>query len=608
MEVTCERCSTEYEFDDALVSEKGTTVKCTNCGHKFKVQREGGASIPERWVVRTVDGRELEYTALRELQSAIGQGKIRQDDVLSRGSGRPRRLGSISELGPFFESAKKPGASTQLGVGGNEPVRINTSRPAGAAVPPPASALSDNPEPRQVSAPPPGQRVGLDSDMPERRSKSFPPPLPAMGSDRPPLTPLPAPLPRPPRSPRMDSSAPPPPPTGPANPRSTFTNEASGPESRLSVPGQRRTAAGPIVAVIAFVAAIGVAFIVGKRFMAPAPSASGATTEDDGRISRLVQQARSSLAEGDLDSAKEALDKASVLKESDANVLRMLAQVGLLRAETAWLHGRMVESTHPDRAVLDRETATAINRVREAIGAAKKAAPADASITRFELDALRIAGQRPGARELVAKIPGADQDADSAFSIAALDMLEEKPDWTLIVKRLRQAAAVEKNLGRARSTLVVALAASGDVAAARTELDALVAAPHAHPLIPFLRALLDRGVKTTLATSASAPLMPSDLPALPNDRELVRMAYEARAAGDLRGAEKLFQQALKMNPANTDARAGLDDTLAARARENPGTSSKPAGRGGKAKDVEGRVPDDYVWTPPADDKPAATTP
>ena len=37
MDVQCERCKTEYEFDDALVSGRGTTVRCTNCGHQFKV-------------------------------------------------------------------------------------------------------------------------------------------------------------------------------------------------------------------------------------------------------------------------------------------------------------------------------------------------------------------------------------------------------------------------------------------------------------------------------------------------------------------------------------------------------------------------------------------
>src|SRR5512144_1302733 len=123
MDVTCDRCSTAYEFDDALVSERGTTVKCTNCGHQFKVRRPQPAGGMERWLVRTIDGRELEFRALRELQGAIATAVITRDDVLSRGGSRPRRLGSIAELEPFFASAGAPSnASTSLGLGPKAPI------------------------------------------------------------------------------------------------------------------------------------------------------------------------------------------------------------------------------------------------------------------------------------------------------------------------------------------------------------------------------------------------------------------------------------------------------------------------------------------------------
>lgn len=136
MDVTCDRCSTAYEFDDALVSERGTTVKCTNCGHQFKVRRPQPVGSPERWLVRTIDGRELEFRALRELQAAIGQTLITRDDVLSRGGSRPRRLGSIAELEPFF--AQAAGAvvhPTNLGLGPKPvPARARPQAP-----PPPVS-------------------------------------------------------------------------------------------------------------------------------------------------------------------------------------------------------------------------------------------------------------------------------------------------------------------------------------------------------------------------------------------------------------------------------------------------------------------------------------
>lgn len=37
MDVRCARCGIEYEFDDALISERGTMVRCTECGHQFRV-------------------------------------------------------------------------------------------------------------------------------------------------------------------------------------------------------------------------------------------------------------------------------------------------------------------------------------------------------------------------------------------------------------------------------------------------------------------------------------------------------------------------------------------------------------------------------------------
>lgn len=104
MDVRCGRCGTEYEFDDALISERGTTVKCTNCGYQFKVFPDAAAAAPERWVVRTVAGRELVYTTLKDLQRGIARGHVSGDDLLSRGNRPARPLSAIPELEPFLRS------------------------------------------------------------------------------------------------------------------------------------------------------------------------------------------------------------------------------------------------------------------------------------------------------------------------------------------------------------------------------------------------------------------------------------------------------------------------------------------------------------------------
>jgi predicted Zn finger-like uncharacterized protein len=40
MDVRCEKCGTEYELEDERVTGKGVTVKCTQCGHLFRVRRK----------------------------------------------------------------------------------------------------------------------------------------------------------------------------------------------------------------------------------------------------------------------------------------------------------------------------------------------------------------------------------------------------------------------------------------------------------------------------------------------------------------------------------------------------------------------------------------
>ena len=40
MDVRCEKCQTEYELDESRLKPGGVTVKCTNCGHMFKIRKQ----------------------------------------------------------------------------------------------------------------------------------------------------------------------------------------------------------------------------------------------------------------------------------------------------------------------------------------------------------------------------------------------------------------------------------------------------------------------------------------------------------------------------------------------------------------------------------------
>jgi len=120
MDLRCERCKTLYELDDARVSEAGTTVRCTSCGHVFRVRKKvllmteavgaGGEStavpppVVEKppWRVRSPSGRVIAFRELTSMQKWIVERKFGRDDEISLHGDTWKRLGDIAELQPFF--------------------------------------------------------------------------------------------------------------------------------------------------------------------------------------------------------------------------------------------------------------------------------------------------------------------------------------------------------------------------------------------------------------------------------------------------------------------------------------------------------------------------
>ena len=45
MDVRCEKCGTEYELDETRLKPGGVTVKCTTCGHMFKIRRRASTNV-----------------------------------------------------------------------------------------------------------------------------------------------------------------------------------------------------------------------------------------------------------------------------------------------------------------------------------------------------------------------------------------------------------------------------------------------------------------------------------------------------------------------------------------------------------------------------------
>jgi predicted Zn finger-like uncharacterized protein len=198
MDVRCEKCNTEYELDEERLKPGGVTVKCTGCGHMFKVRRRNPTNVgvtsprprrpstsqpppapglrPRRassqggagktWLVRSEGGDIKTCTELATLQQWIVSGVVGPDAEISRTGNTWKPLGDIPELAKFFEVADEARRARQSTP---PPARVPAATPAPprrapsasepeampAASQPVATAQPD-PQPQRLSAQPPG--------------------------------------------------------------------------------------------------------------------------------------------------------------------------------------------------------------------------------------------------------------------------------------------------------------------------------------------------------------------------------------------------------------------------------------------------------------------
>jgi len=694
MDVRCERCSTEYEFDDALVSGRGTTVKCTNCGHKFKIRRRDGDFSEDFWNVQTGDGRTLVFTSLRELQRAIQTQLVERTDMLSRGGLPPKAIGHIPELAPFFDAREPrkslPPAPVTTRDGGEGPRPSRTSRPPpppGATAPalgPPRARTSTRPDfPPEpyvaedaragahpdaaptsgvpvVGAPAPramrhtllgtgggdaASAVEAHAGAPGDASTShrepmlpnvYDAPAPAAAFDAPPpaepvdeerapgteripgapahdATPLagsasfdaadarvrtapPPPMARhaidsdpgerfhapPPRTFDVSSPLPPAVPVGRAadlDDEDVRRGRGSLPDAPSSL-GRRRSVGGYVVAVLvlAGIAVFGAVYARDRGIFARRAPAPVATT--DPRVVAFLASGEKALADGNLDAAKESFDKASALAEKDPRVLLDVARLAAARADVPWLRMRLLAPDAKDDQRVTKDNLAELGAAaRKAAADAIAVAPDDAAALRAKIDALRIEGDRDGARALVARVASSASQPETAYVLAALDLAENEPLWSTLTERLRAAASAESGPGRARAALAYALARSGDAPGARAEVERLASMPRPHPLLPLLRAYAERAPAAATKTDAGAPdsgLVAADGKhpredagaaaadkdkkgkALPTDaRVLVAQGEAARERGQYDRAQELYSAALEKNPSDTEALSGV---------------------------------------------------
>ena len=282
---------------------------------------------------------------------------------------------------------------------------------------------------------------------------------------------------------------------------------------------------------------------------APSGSASAALPPSapapDHRVGELFARAEERLSFGDLEGAKEQLDRAAALAEKDPVVLAALARVEAMRADVHWLGVRLLpENDAPGLESERRQLASRLNRVTAASGAAERAKPDDAAVLRARVDALRLTGDLAGAKGLSTKIAWDTTHPETAYVLAALDLAAPAPAWPLAVERLRRAASVERGPGRARAALAFALASGGDFDAARRELEVLSRGGQSYPLEPALKAFIERLAAKGGAKSAEG---------------LTALAEEAQKRGDSAEAGRRYDAALDADPEYAPALMGRAD-------------------------------------------------
>jgi tetratricopeptide (TPR) repeat protein len=365
-------------------------------------------------------------------------------------------------------------------------------------------------------------------------------------------------------------------------------------EEPFSAPRGRRVG-GWIVALVLMMAVGVVGWAVAKPYLLGRNAQAEAQV--DPRALSFLTESEKAMADGNLESAKQAVAKASALAESNPRVLLDEARVAAAEADIPWLKMRLLA---PDAAEDIRTTKADVDervtRARRAADAAVASAPDDTAAIRARVDALRLSGEQEAARGYVAKIIAQASQPETAYVLAALDLAEAEPLWKTVVERLRLAAAGEGNAGRARAALVYALAKSGDAAGAKAELAKLDALTRPYPDLPALHAFVDHGSSKVVAdagapaasgrpTSGTGPAPqgagqgasvqaaggPTDVSggggagngggdAIPTDpRVAIQAAAMAVKTGQLVRARQIYESIVTRNPGDSEALAGLGD-------------------------------------------------
>ncbi len=607
MDVTCERCSTEYEFDETLVAARGTTVKCTNCGNLFKVFRPGTAASastaePRIWTIRRDRDATVEHlSSLKELQRLITTGRLCPEDEISRSGGGWKRLGDIAELQTFFTAVRPAPRATMAGHGPLTSTPPPSSRePTGSHGKPLHDARAyaptlEAPEPGPQSQPPPRSGkatiLGLGHATPKStedlRGRTIeavvpPPATPPPGAATPAPRPLsipktqmdlghakssetprarPAPSDSPPHSPRLRASV-----------RPLHVDE----EDEFRTRQRGRSWSGVWVAAVVLLAG-GLGLAQGWDRITEGFT-QGSTNDPVSPFLRAGQDALRLDHHEAYRNAATHFTKALAFDEHDARALSGLSRAHALIAqqrlfEAADLEARSDPAERATASALREQAAEHADQAREHAEAAIRHGTGDGDVEIALSDALRLsrdyemAESRLARGRTLARMPSAE-----ASRVEALIAADRGENLALAKPAAERAVAQDPGLIRARLLLARAELASGNVVGAQAQLRAVLDRVSDHPIALSMQHAIARREASAPAAATEPPgaqAPPAPRPEAAGTREpapeatprgydaLIREGEQRLENGDLRRARALFEQALRERANGPEGLTGL---------------------------------------------------
>jgi predicted Zn finger-like uncharacterized protein len=605
MDVTCDRCGTDYEFEEALVSTRGTTVKCTQCGHLFKVYRPEApvesTSEKHPWTVRRTDGSIHCLASLADLTRLIGEAAFAREDEVSRTGKAWKKLGEIDELRSFFPNSERPPARQRrstvpelgLRTSGKPPANAPLPRGVSSVPPPPAAAPAAPPAaPPAVPAAPVGRaRIDTPRQMPRFESLGGAVDIDGRAESRSNdnvsarRTPAATPSPQPPGD--LDAmttsrlravQGPAPLPVAQAIERAAAARPAPAPQRSTAVDW------AAFMLVLA-TAGLGV-FLLWPQLqqrMRPAtiadPTAEFVARADAAFATHRIQHFQDAITE---------YVKALAFHENDPHILSSVSRVYAvwtqellfkIKALQADARGAKDAERHSEAVALDKEQRQLSEQAKRYGENAARKNPGNEEAEVALADALRLTGNLVAARSELDRARATETVASAeTLRVAALLAVDEAGgDLRAGVKLASQAVAQEPDSIRARLLLARMLVADGDVAGARYHLNAVTMRDRSHPGITAIEQELDRPTPPAAVADAGPDAATAEStkrpPSAAGDADEPRSyeAYISRGkvmleAGEVSTAQRLFEQALFVHPTSAAAHTGLGYVALEKAR------------------------------------------